>query len=349
VKNWKEIVVLPDRPIIDVIGLIDKFQTQIALVVDAEGKLSGTITDGDVRRGILRGISLDGPVAGIMNVAPTTIRDGMDQAAALTHMRANNLRQLPVVDAQNVIVDLLSAREISESAYRDNWVVLMAGGMGRRLRPLTDDTPKPMLPIGGKPVLEEIIDGLAKHGFQKFYIAVNYLAEQIESHFGNGQRQSVNIEYLREDMALGTAGALTLLPDNPTKPTIVMNGDLITKVDFSALLDFHAEHDAAATLCVREHLHQVPYGIVTVNGNEVTGLEEKPISRSLINAGIYVLDPGALNYLPTGKRCDMTDLFQALTDASETVVAFPILEYWLDIGQIDDLQRARNDFSGGAA
>jgi dTDP-glucose pyrophosphorylase len=346
VKNWKEIVVLPSRPIIEVIALIDEFQTQIALVVDDGGQLLGTVTDGDVRRGILRGLPLDRPVENIMNTAPTTILDGTDHATALAQMQDQSLRRLPVIDAEGLIVDMLSAREVSEQAYRNNWVVLMAGGMGKRLAPLTDDTPKPMLPISGKPVLEEIVTGLAKHGFRNFYIAVNYLAEQIEDHFGNGQKHAVNIEYLREDEALGTAGALSLLPSRPSSPMIVMNGDLITKVDFAALLDFHAERGAKATLCVREHLHQIPYGIVTVDGDLVIGLEEKPIHRSLINAGIYVLEPSALDYLPAGKRFDMTDLFQVLAAAEETIAAFPIREYWLDIGQIDDLQQARNDLSG---
>ncbi|KIL97795.1 D-glycero-D-manno-heptose 1-phosphate guanosyltransferase [Paramagnetospirillum magnetotacticum MS-1] len=343
-KNWDQILVGPTVPILDVIKILDRFAAQIVLVVDSDRRLLGTITDGDIRRGILRGLVLDEPATAIMNPKPLTALPSSSPQERLALIRSRRLRHLPVVDAGGVLVGLETESELLAGEELPNWVILMVGGLGERLRPLTATTPKPLLPVGGRPLLETILLQLAASGFRRVFLAVNYMAEKFEEAFGDGSRLGLDIRYLREDGKLGTAGALGLLPEMPSGPVVVMNGDVLTSVNYRALLDFHAEQAAAATMCVREYDIEVPYGVVEVENSRVRGLKEKPVLTHFINAGIYVLDPVVLGHLETGQPCDMPGLLTKMMAQERPVVAFPIREYWLDIGRLDDFAKANGDY-----
>ncbi|GAG01810.1 unnamed protein product, partial [marine sediment metagenome] len=271
----------PDTPILKVIRVLDDTALQIVLVADGEGRLRGTVTDGDVRRAVLDRVPLEGPVEPIMFTAPTTASVHDDREAVLNTMRRKELRQVPVVDDQGRIVDLLVLMDLIRPQPRDNPVVVMAGGLGTRLRPLTDDRPKPLLDVGGRPILETILQNFISFGFSRFYLSVNYNANQIEEHFGDGSDRGVRIDYLREDERLGTAGSLSLMPRGDERqadgPVLVINGDVLTKVNFQHLLDFHEDHGAAATMCVRPYRFQVPYGVVDVDDDLVRAISEKPV------------------------------------------------------------------------
>ena len=343
-KNWKEIVVSPDTSIRDTLRVIDAGSAQIALVADADGRLVGTVTDGDVRRGILRNLPVESPVSAIMSTSPTTAaaQDSNDEILAM--MKLRQLRHIPVVDTEGRLVGVEVLEELIQAGDRPNWVVLMAGGSGSRLRPLTDDCPKPLLKVGNKPLLQTILENFISYGFRKFFISVNYKAEMVKEHFADGAPWGVDIQYLHESGRRGTAGALSLLPQTPEHPLFVMNGDLLTKVNFQHLLDFHTEHAAEATMCVREYEFQVPYGVVTIGQHDILRIEEKPVQRFFVNAGIYVLNPSTLRFIPRDSLFDMTSLLQRVVDAKLRTAVFPIREYWLDIGQMDDFKRANGDF-----
>lgn len=344
-KDWKKIILGPEATLGEALKTIDAGALQIVLIVDENQRLLGTVTDGDVRRGILRKISLDDPVRLVMNSQPTTARDDSGREPILALMRERSLHQIPVVDQQGRLVGLEILEDLLRPQRRENWVVLMAGGMGTRLRPLTSNCPKPMLPIGGKPILETILQNFIDSGFHKFYFSVNYLADQIEQHFGDGSRWGVEVRYLREDRKLGTAGALGLLPEVPEHPILVMNGDLLTKVDFGQVLQFHQEHQAAGTMCVREYDYQVPYGVVKADRHRFTGIDEKPIQCFFVNAGIYALAPSALSLIEPDMALDMPELFDRMVAGELETVVFPVREYWLDIGRINDLERANGEFT----
>jgi len=343
-SDWKKILVSPYSLIVNVIKLIDESSLQIALVVDENNRLRGTVTDGDIRRGILKGISLTEPVEKIMCQQPSVARmsDGRDNILAL--MKNKRLRQIPVVDETNHVLGLEVWDKIIQITERDNVVVLMAGGLGSRLGHLTSNCPKPLLMVGGKPVLETILENCRGYGFHKFFISVNYKAEMIKNYFLDGSRWRVKIDYITESKRLGTAGALGLLPIVTSQPLIVVNADLLTKVNFQQLLDFHYEHQAMATMCVREYDFQVPYGVVNIDKHRLIGIEEKPLQRFFVNAGIYVLEPTSLKYIPKNEFIDMPAFFEKLIERRHETIAFPIREYWLDIGRSDDYDRANGEY-----
>lgn len=343
-KNWKQTLLPPTASLREAIETIDASAMQIALVVDEERKLLGTVTDGDVRRGILRGIALEQSVSQVMNAQPTVARADEPREQVLANMQRKQLHRIPIVDEQNQVTGIEFLEELIQPHLKENWVVLMAGGLGSRLRPLTNDCPKPMLKVGNKPLLETILENFIEYGFRHFYISVNYMADMVKDHFGDGARWGVEIRYLEEDRKLGTAGALSLLPSKPQAPLLVMNGDVLTKVNFRQLLDFHATHDSMATMCVREYDFQVPYGVVRIEKHRITGIDEKPVHRFFVNAGIYVLAPEALQAIPEGQFFDMPTLFETLIAKGEETVVFPIREYWLDIGQLADYDRANGEF-----
>ena len=339
-ESWQDILVREDRPILEVMKLIDLHSSQFAIVVDEARRILGTVTDGDVRRGILHNVPLDAPVKEVMNRSPITASGPDARGAAFALMQQHQIHQVAVVDDQGHVTDVISLDDFLEVGRLDNWVVVMAGGRGTRLRPLTDTLPKPMLDVAGQPLLQHIVENLRSQGFHRLFLAVNYLAETIESHFGDGADLGLGIEYLREQQPLGTCGALSLLPEAPVQPLLVMNGDLITRIDFRQLLDFHRQHGAAATVCVREYLHEVPFGVVEVDGYAAARLDEKPVFRHLVNAGIYVLEPGVLSFLTAGEHQDMTDLLSRLIEAGRRPAVFPIHEQWRDVGRLGDLQQA---------
>ncbi|WP_419875567.1 nucleotidyltransferase family protein [Candidatus Pristimantibacillus sp. PTI5] len=345
--DWKKIVVSLETIIVKVLEVIDSSAMQIALVVDSQYKLVGTVTDGDIRRAILRGVSLQEPVGLIMNRNPICLTENYSQEQAMKVMRQKAIRHLPIVDNEGRIVHLETLKHILEPDPMENWVVLMAGGLGTRLRPLTEDCPKPLLKIGGKPLLETIIENFKSYGFKKFYLSVNFKAEMIEDYFGDGSQWGVDIRYIREDQRMGTAGALSLLPSLPKSPLVIMNGDLLTKTNFKHLVDFHIKEKTAATMCVREYEYQVPYGVVEVSSNNrFVNIAEKPIQQFYVNAGIYVLNPNVIEYIPRNTYYDMPSLFASLLEHEIEATIYPIREYWLDIGRIDDFQKANNEYGG---
>lgn len=344
--NWKHSMVRETATIRDTIRTIDASAMQIALVVDDKSRLVGTVTDGDVRRAILRGADLEAAAESIMNPHPRTATINESRDSILLMMRQKQLHQIPILDLDGRLVGVEILDDLLQPANKDNPVVIMAGGLGSRLRPLTDECPKPMLRVGNKPILETILQNFVEYGFSQFYFSVNYRADMIKDHFGDGGTWGVQIRYLEEDRRLGTAGALSLLQPAPQLPLIVMNGDLLTKINFQHLLDFHAGHNAAATMCVREYEQQIPYGMVSIDGHRLMGIEEKPAQKFFVNAGIYVLNPDAFNYLPAGAAIDMPDLFNRVIGDGGQAAVFPLREYWLDIGRIDDLERARNEYEG---
>lgn len=341
-KDWHKAMVAPDATMHDAMMVLQKVALQIVLVVDADKALLGVITDGDIRRALLGGMSMETPVSEFMVTNPIygTPEDSRDML--LGQMRTHGLHHMPVLDNRGVLLDLVT-REPMQS--RNNWVVIMAGGLGARLRPLTDDIPKPMLRIGDRPILETIISQLHEFGFHHFFISLNYLAEQIESYFGDGSRWGTTINYLREDAPLGTAGALAQIKGKTDLPVVVMNGDLLTKLNFDRLLEFHKEHAAPMTVCVREYTYSVPYGVLETDGAYMKSLAEKPKRQEMVNAGIYVIEPDVLNAIPDDAHIDITNIIEQLLADGKKPAVFPVHEYWIDIGQKHDIERAMEEFS----
>jgi dTDP-glucose pyrophosphorylase len=343
-ERWKRALVPPEASLRQAIEAIDKSGVQIALVVDESQRLLGTVTDGDVRRALLRGIGVDAAVRGVMNATPTVVSADESPQRILELMRRTTLRCIPGVDARGRVVRVFHMNDFLQPERRRNTVVVMAGGLGTRLDPLTKDLPKPLLKVGSKPILETILSNFRGYGFAEFFLSVNYKAEMVKSYFGDGTRWGIRIRYLEESVPLGTAGSLSLLPERPTLPLVVMNGDLVTQVNFQHMLDFHREHAAVATMGVREYDMQVPFGVVRLEESRIVAIEEKPVHRFFVNAGIYVLEPDALDYVPRGEYFDMTTLFERLAKEGMPTSAFPIREYWLDVGRPDDLERAQIEY-----
>lgn len=344
--NWRNALINPKTCLQEAIQVIDKAALQIALVIDDLGRLSGVVTDGDIRRALIRGLPLDHAVAEVMNANPkvASVDDSKTKMCAI--MEAHNLIHLPVLDAGGKVVGLETLQGLYKQPHFQNPVFLMAGGLGTRLRPLTDMCPKPLLEIGGKPILETILESFVSSGFKSFYIAVHYLADQIKDYFGDGQRWGVQINYVEEHQPLGTAGALGLLPDDlPDLPMIVMNGDILTQIDFPRLLDYHNEHQGIATLCVRQYEYQIPYGVVSIDAQRITGIIEKPIHSCFSNAGIYVLNQALVRTIAKQQQIDMPQLLNQHIMAGALVSMFPVHEYWLDIGREADFLRAQGEFS----
>lgn len=344
-KQWEKALVAPGTSILEAIKIIDDTALQIALVVDGERRLLGTVTDGDIRRGILAGLTLDRPVENIMNRQPQCVGAEKSREKALAIIRASTLQQIPVVDEENRVIGLEIVSSLIHRQRHENLVVLMAGGTGTRLYPLTADRPKPLLNVGGKPILETILDYFIEQGFTRFFIALNYKGHMIKEYFKNGSGKGVSIEYLEEEKQLGTAGALSLFPYKPEEPVIVMNGDILTKIDFNRLLRFHLDSQAHGTICVRNCSFQLPYGVVETENHYAISIKEKPMLQYITNAGVYVLEPVILDIIPGNCFMHMTDLFQRLIAQGQKIAAFPIREYWIDIGRIDDYGRANVEFS----
>lgn len=339
---WQHALLPESATVQDAIVSLDRSSCRIALAVDADGVLVGTITDGDIRRGLLRGVELTSPIAGIVERQPVVAPPMMSRETVLQLMQANKIQQLPVVDEQRRVIGLHLWDELQLPAHRPNLMVIMAGGLGTRLRPHTENCPKPMLPVGGKPILEHIIERAKAEGFSRFTLAVHYLGFMIEEHFGDGSKWQVEIDYLHELQPLGTGGALSLLEPVPPGPFLVTNGDVLTDIRYGELIDFHVRHGAAATMAVRLHEWQHPFGVVRTQGVDIIGFDEKPVARSHINAGIYAVEPSALKCLAAGEHCDMPTLFARLqADAARTIV-YPMHEPWLDVGRPHDLEQARD-------
>lgn len=342
---WQRALVGAEATVRSAMEAIAASRRHICIVTDADRHLLGTITDGDIRRALLRGVTLDEPVSTVMVSAPVTAAEGTPRNVLAAMMVKRGIREIPIVAADGTVTGIHSLNpHPEEQAVRDNWVVLMAGGQGRRLRPFTDNTPKPMLEVGAQPILETILGQVMLHGFRRFFISVNYMADAIIEHFGDGSAFGAQIQYLREDRPLGTAGSLALIDRPIDKPLIAINGDVLNQLNFSSLLQYHHDHGCAATMCVRDSEFQVPFGIVSIDNGAITGIVEKPSQRHFVNAGIYVLGPDALAAIEPDTRLDMPDLFNRLIAGGRKTMAFPIGEYWTDVGRPEDLAQADKDF-----
>ena len=339
---WHKAMLPAHATIGEAIRNLDQTAIKIILVVNDAGILEGTISDGDIRRGLIKGFDLNQPISNIANRNFLVVPPEISSELVMQLMTANKIQQIPIVNTQHQVVGLHLWDEITTPPSRSNQMVIMAGGLGTRLLPHTESCPKPLLPIAGKPILEHIIERAKLEGFNHFVLAIHHLGHMIEDYFASGEQLGVRIDYLREDSPLGTAGALGLL-SLPDAPFVVTNGDVMTDIRYGELLDFHTRYEAAATMAVRAHEWQHPFGVVQTSGVEITGFEEKPVVRSHINAGIYVLDPSALNYLLTNENCDMPTLFERLQANNQRTVAYPMHEPWLDVGRPDDLIRANKE------
>ena len=342
-EPWRKTLLLVNSTLQHAIRNLDETGLQIALVVSPDGVLLGTITDGDIRRGLLHGLDLNSSIDSIIHRKPLVVPPQLRRVKVLQLMQANTIRQLPVVDEDQRVVGLHLWDELVVPLQRPNLMVIMAGGQGTRLRPHTENCPKPLLLVGGKPMLEHIIERARAEGFQHFVLAIHYLGHMIEDHFGDGSRWQVKIDYLRERSPMGTTGALGLLPMRPEEPFLVTNCDVLTDIRYGKLLDFHSRQSASATMAVRLHEWQHPCGVVKTKGVDIVGFEEKPVSRSLINAGIYVLEPHTLDLIGKDEHCDMPILFARLQEKSARTIVYPMHEPWLDVGHPVDLERARSN------
>ncbi|ADI84803.1 nucleotidyltransferase family protein [Geobacter sulfurreducens] len=340
-------VVIPcSASIAEAITQLDRAGTG-ALVLCSEGdRLHGLLTDGDIRRAVLRGISLDAPCQDVASRRPVTVEPSFSAAQALHLMNQHDINHLPVVDDTGRVVDFLLRRDLIADDQLNLSAVVMAGGYGKRLLPLTEQVPKPMLPVGDRPLLERTIDQLRRSGIREVNLTTHYLPDSIVEHFGDGDSFGVKLNYLKEDHPLGTAGGLKLMK-KASDPFLVMNGDILTGVPFQEMFAYHRKNGAEITVGVRKYEVQVPFGVVECDDVRITGLKEKPSLTFFINAGIYLLEPSVCDLIPEGERFDMTDLIQKLLDEGRSVVSFPIMEYWLDVGRHEDYQKAQEDVRNG--
>ena len=352
-SNIQTLCIPPTSSIRKAIACIDRNEKGIALITDEKGRLLGTLTDGDVRRAMLAGDSLDTPIkellarkASSIYPHPITASVGTKRTDLLRLMKEHIVRQVPLLDAKGHIAGLATLDDLLPQEVPSLQAVIMAGGYGTRLRPLTRKLPKPMLPVGKQPILELIIKQLRKAGIRNVNISTHYKAEKITRHFGDGSSLGVRLQYLTEDRPLGTVGGLGLMKV-PKEPILVINGDILTKVNFSTMLDFHREHKADMTVAVQKYDVQVSYGVVETEDYFVRRLTEKPKFLYFVNAGIYLLEPSVLRLIPKGEHFDMTDLIQQLLDQGRPVVSFPIREYWLDIGNHAEYNQAQGDVKQG--
>ncbi len=346
--DLERVFISPEATIREIITGIDRGANGIALVVDEERRLISTVTHGDIRRAIFAGHSLDSVVTdwnlfkGASYQQPVTAPVGTERATLLKLMQEQYVRQLPLLDGDGRVVDLVLMRDFGDVDTLPVTAVIMAGGFGARLRPLTEHAPKPMLPVANRPILEWIIDGLRRAGIRKIIITTYYKAEIIQNHLEDGSRFGVQIEYIHEDKLSGTAGALGLVRDW-SQSLLVINGDILTRVDFRSMFDYHQEHQADLSMALREYHFQIPYGVVEMEGRHITTIKEKPSTTIFVNAGIYVLSPLVERYVTRGEFLDMPDLIKRAMADKRTVAGFPVHEYWLDIGQHAQYEQAQND------
>jgi dTDP-glucose pyrophosphorylase len=343
-KSWEQILIGRGISVREALIKINQAGTQMALVVDSERRLIGTLSDGDVRRALIKGLSISDPVERAMNASPKTMLSSESRAAVRSRMKQLGLHQIPVVNDQGVVVGLETVDDFFVPTSRDNRIIVMAGGLGSRLKELTAATPKPMLKVGARPLLETILRSYIDQGFHHFYLAVNYKAEVIEDYFRDGARLGVEIRYLRESKRMGTAGALSLLPEKPDSPVFVANGDLLVKLDYVEMLEEHIAASAAATMAVREYEFQIPYGVVQEEDGGIQRIEEKPIHRSLVSAGMYVLSPDVLGLIPADTHLDMPALFDAVIANRMRTRCHRVSGYWMDVGRMADYEKANRDY-----
>lgn len=340
-----EIKINQNASIKEALEVIDKGAIKVAVVLSDDGLLLGMLNDGDIRRALLKGMSLGDSIAGIINKHPVVANINDTKERILELANEKKLHQIPII-SNGKLVGIQDIREFLAPKNKPNKVILMVGGLGTRLRPLTNDVPKPMLDVGNKPILHTIVENFAKYGYTDIIMCVNYKSEIIKEYFGNGDKFGVKIEYVLENQRMGTAGALSLLQKRPKDDFFVMNGDLLTNVNFEYLHEYHKDSNALASICIRKYEMQVPYGVVNVRANKVTSIEEKPTQSFFVSAGIYMFSPIVLDFIPKGVFYDMPTLFSELLKHDFPIHPFPIREYWLDIGRMDEYRRANDEYEG---
>ena len=343
-KNYTDILLKPTSTIKEALQIIDSGAMKIALVIDKDEKLLGTLTDGDIRRGLLNNLTLDDSIESVIFKNPTVCNMEDTKEHILEVAIQRKLYQVPIVDNEGRLVGIEEMDELMKPTIKTNKVVLMVGGLGTRLRPLTENTPKPMLKVGNKPILETIILNFKKYGFTNIILSVSYKSEIIEEYFKDGRKFGVNIEYIHENKRMGTAGALSLIRKKLNEPFFVMNGDLLTNINFEHMMEYHLSNNAIATMGVREYDFQVPYGVVNVDGENILSIEEKPVHSFFVSAGVYVLDSKVLDFIPNDEFYDMPTLFEKVIENKMKSVSFPIREYWLDIGRLEEFEKANNEY-----
>ena len=340
-----EIKINQNASIKEALKVIDKGAIKVAVVLSDDGLLLGMLSDGDIRRALLKGMSLGDSIAGIINKHPVVANINDTKERILELANEKKLHQIPII-SNGKLIGIQDIREFLAPKNKPNKVILMVGGLGTRLRPLTNDVPKPMLDVGNKPILHTIVENFAKYGYTDIIMCVNYKSEIIKEYFGNGDKFGVKIEYVLESQRMGTAGALSLLQKRPKDDFFVMNGDLLTNVNFEYLHEYHKDSNALASICIRKYEMQVPYGVVNVRANKVTSIEEKPTQSFFVSAGIYMFSPIVLDFIPKGVFYDMPTLFSELLKHDFPIHPFPIREYWLDIGRMDEYRRANDEYEG---
>jgi dTDP-glucose pyrophosphorylase/predicted transcriptional regulator len=343
--DWKKTILKQTDIMRSAIEVLNNEALRIVIVVDDERRMVGTVTDGDIRRGLVKHQSLDISLIDVMCKESTVAVADESRDAVLAKMKKLDLLQIPVLDKERRVVGLEMLQDLLNTARHDNPVFLMAGGFGKRLRPLTNHVPKPLLKVGTKPILETILDQFISAGFHDFYISTHYKAEMVREHFRDGSDWDVSIKYIHEEEPLGTAGALGLLPKDLTKlPILMMNCDLLTKIDFEQLLEFHLDQDCDATMCVRQYDYQVPYGVIKAKDHRITSIIEKPMHKFFVNAGIYVLSPRILGTVDGTSYLDMPHMLESIIEQGGQVNMFPVHEYWLDVGAHEDFNTANMEF-----
>jgi dTDP-glucose pyrophosphorylase len=343
-KNTDKIKINENSTIKNALKVISNGSFQVALVVNSKGKLLGTLTDGDIRNALLKGKNLNDSIKSIFFKKPIIAKENYTKEKLLKIALANKIHQIPVVDKKGKVLGIYILDELIKTKIKLNKVVIMAGGKGMRLRPLTKNVPKPMLKVGNKPILQTIIEKFKENGFENFVICVNYKSKIITNYFGDGSKFGVNIEYIKEKIQMGTAGALSLINKKPKDPFFVINGDLLTNLDFDKMLNFHSKHNSKATMCITECHINSPYGEVKIQNEKIKSIEEKPVRKVFVNAGVYILDPKCINLVPK-KNYDMTTLFKKIIKKRLKTVSFPLGEYWLDVGRLNDFKKANNEFN----
>lgn len=339
----KNYYISPDASLIECMRSMDIAGAGIALAVDSEFRLIGTVSDGDVRKALVKGCSLDSSIATHINRNCFYVLPTVPRVEVLDIMQARRFEQVPIIDEQGKVIGLHLLHDMLGNISRPNWAVVMAGGKGMRLRPLTEKLPKPMIRVAGRPLLERIILHLVSYGIRRIFLSVNHLAQIIEDYFEDGSKYGTKIEYLREDDPLGTGGAISLLPEIPEQALLVMNGDLIVDTDFTDMIEFHSQNEFYATMGVYSYFHQVPYGCVEIQDNRLAGLEEKPILEKMVNAGIYVLSPQAVSAIPKNTYFPITALFEDAIKKNIICGTFSVEKEWLDIGSPQQLSLARGE------
>ena len=346
-SRWRRALISPEATLTETIETLNTVAIKLALCVDSDGRLVGAVTDGDLRRGLLRGLSMQDSVREILNRNPLVVPEGTERETVRAIMQVNKVLQVPVVDVAGRVVALHLWDALDKVHTHNHTMVIMAGGKGTRLRPYTENCPKPMLPVAGKPILQHIIERAKSQGFGRFVLSLNYLGQMIRDHFGDGSSHGLTIAYVEEDEPLGTAGALSLINPRPESAFVVTNGDVLTNIDYRELIEFRERHAAHGVMAVRMYEWTNPYGVVQMEGVNITGFAEKPVSRSYINAGVYAFSPAVLDHLVRDCHCDMPTLFDRLREAKHSTVAYPMHEPWLDVGRPDDLARANATLGAG--